>query len=105
MSQTLNQKERMMIAMLGAADFLIKEHFPKKFHDTKEFEFTMEKNPENPNMIRTTEITAWTNSKRKVVHSHSLTQWERHCFAEMMKKYADPDALKTLMVDAPRLHK
>lgn len=92
----------MLIAMLGAADFLIKEHFPKKFHDTKEFEFTMQRNPENQHMIRATEITAWTNSKRKVVHSHSLTQWEQGCFAEMLRKYADADALKNMMESPPK---
>jgi hypothetical protein len=92
----------MLIAMLSAADFLIKEHFPKKFHNTKEFEFTMQRNPENPHMFRTTEITAWTNSKRNVVHSHPLSERERHCFAEMMKKYADADALKNMMESPPK---
>jgi hypothetical protein len=97
MSQALTQKERMFLAITSVSNLLIKEHFPVKFHNTKEFEFTLEKNPEQPEQYRATEITAWTNRKRKVMHSHTLTQSERSLFAALMEE--------NMMVDAPRLQK
>lgn len=62
--------ERFVMCAIG----LIRENFPVEFHNTKEFEMTLQKYQGG---YRMKSLQAWTDSTRKVKFEHTLSKKER----------------------------